>query len=58
MTACAVWIDMRTAACSIFLFEKFDIFLAVLKFPKLTVNAVLTVLKTASAYQNRVNILL
>ena len=49
---------MRTAADTIFLFKKFNILLAILVLPELTINTVLAVLKTASLYQNRVNILL
>ena len=55
---CTVWIEMRTAADTIFLFKKFNILLAILVLPELTINTVLAVLKIASLYQNRVNILL
>ena len=58
MTSETVWEGMRTAAVTVFLFQKSDIVLFVPVLLKLSVDAVLAVFKAASAYQNGVNVLL
>lgn len=58
VTFCSIWEIVRTVAETVFLFEKFDVFLIVLIFLELTVDTVLTILKVASPKENRVNILL
>ena len=55
---CSVGVKVRSAACTVFLFEKSDITFTVLVFLKLTVDTVFPVLKAASSCQNRVNIFL
>ena len=55
---CAVWIVVRTSACSVFVCEESDIAFAVLILLKLSLDTVFSVLKTASPCKDGVNILL
>ena len=57
-TLCSVWVIVRTAANTVFLFQKSNVGFTIFMLSKLTVDTVLPILKTASRYQNRVNIFL